>query len=59
MMKREQWCLAMIIDDFISKTLTICFGTKSRKLMMEKALSIVKVCDDLLDYILLTNTAIA
>ncbi len=48
----------MIIVDFISKTLTVCSRPKSKKLMMEKVFSHVKVCDDLLDYIFSANTTI-
>jgi hypothetical protein len=48
----------MIITDFISKTLTVCFGPKSKKLVMEKALSHVKVCDDFPNYILFAKITI-
>lgn len=59
MSKREQRHLATIIANFISKALMVCFGPKSRKLVMEKTLSYVKVCDDLPDYILPAETTIA
>jgi hypothetical protein len=59
MTKCEQWHLVVFIAKFISKTLMVCSRLKSRKLMMEKVLFHVKVCDDLLDYILPTKTIIA
>ncbi len=58
MSKCEQQHLATIIANFISKTLTICSRPKSRKLAMEKTLSHVKVCDDILNYILPTKIVI-
>jgi hypothetical protein len=51
--------IGAFIIDFISKPLTICFGPKSRKLVMEKTISHVKVCDDLLDKKIPTKTIIA
>jgi len=59
MTKCKQWHFTVIIANFISKTLTICFGPKSRKLVMEKTLSHVKVCDDIIYYILPAKTIIA
>jgi hypothetical protein len=56
--KHKQWWTITIIGDFISRTLTIDPRPMSRKLVMAKAISNVKVCDDLLYYILLAKATI-
>jgi hypothetical protein len=51
--------MANLIVKFISKTLLVGPGPKNKKVMMEKTLSHVKVCDHMHDYILLSKVAIA
>jgi hypothetical protein len=51
----KQWWTISIIGDFTSRTLMVDPRPMNRKLMMAKAISHVKVCNDLPNYILSTK----
>ncbi len=54
---RKQRQIASKIVDFIFHDLLLCPRPRNRKLVMERVLSHVKVCKNLLDYILPTKIA--
>jgi len=58
MEEREQWRYTMIITQFIFSTLMVCLRPKNKKLVLDKAIFHVKVCEYLPSCILPIKVAI-